>query len=59
MEQLVYSVEDAMRILDISKPYLYRLMQNNEIRSLKVGKRRKFRPEHLTEYVDKQEKKVS
>ena len=44
---------DVAEILNISVPMAYRLMQRNEIRTVRIGKSRRVREEDLSSYIEK------
>ena len=43
---------EVAEILNISVPMTYRLMQRNEIRSVRIGKGRRVRPQDLHQYIE-------
>ena len=43
---------DVAEILNISVPMAYRLMQRNEIRTVKIGKSRRVRGEDLNSFIE-------
>ena len=43
---------DVAEILNISVPMAYRLMQRNEIRTVKIGKSRRVREEDLNSFIE-------
>ena len=47
----VLTVEEACQYLRISKWTLYRLIQRNELTTMKIGKHRRIRRESLEEFV--------
>lgn len=47
------TVDEAARRLRIGRTFLYELIKNGEIVSLKVGKLRRFPPEALQAYVER------
>jgi excisionase family DNA binding protein len=49
----VLSVNEAARVLGIERATLYRLLRAGELESVRVGKRRKFRPEDLDAYLER------
>ena len=49
----VLSVNEAARVLGIERATLYRLLRAGELESVRVGKRQKFRPEDLEEYLER------
>jgi len=44
---------EVAEILNISLPMAYRLMQRNEIRTVRIGKSRRVREEDLFSYIEK------
>ena len=44
--------DDVAEILNISVPMAYRLMQRNEIRTVKIGKSRRVREEDLFSFIE-------
>jgi excisionase family DNA binding protein len=53
MEKLLYTVREAEVLLSLSTTGLYKAIQNGDIASHKVGRRRVFTGEALAEYVHK------
>ena len=49
----VLSVNEAAHILGVQRSTLYRLLRNGELDSVRVGKRRKFRPEDIDAYLER------
>lgn len=39
MEKMTYTVKEAAELLGVSKSFMYKMIQNNEIPVLKLGKR--------------------
>ena len=53
---LACSVEEARHVLGISRETMYRLLNSGEIRSRKIGERRRVIPKAvLREYLDDEE----
>ena len=44
---------EVAEILNVSLPMAYRLMQRNEIRTVRIGKSRRVREEDLFSYIEK------
>lgn len=53
MEKLLYSVGEVMNLLPISSTRLYKAIQNGDIESHKMGRRRVFTEQALINYVAK------
>ena len=51
-ELTLYSVDEAAQILRLSRDYLYKLALRREIGSVKTGRRRCFREEHLKRFIE-------
>ncbi len=49
--RLLFTVNEAARILSLSRPFIYRLIQRGEIASLKVGGLRRIALEDLQKFV--------
>jgi excisionase family DNA binding protein len=49
----VLSINEAADVLGIARATLYRLLRTGELQSVRVGKRRKFRPEDLDAYLER------
>src|ERR1700722_13061491 len=47
------SLEEAVRFLDISKSTFYRLLSQEDIKGVKVGKQWRFRKADLTAYLER------
>jgi len=43
---------DVAKVLNISLPMAYRLIQIGEIRAVQIGKGRRVRPQDLRHYID-------
>lgn len=52
-EKRVYSVDDVMEILDISRSSAYILIKKNFFRSIKVGKQLRIPRASFDEWLDK------
>jgi excisionase family DNA binding protein len=52
MENDLLAMEDAARVLGISKPTLYRLVSQGTVRGLKAGKQWRFRRDDLNAYLE-------
>jgi hypothetical protein len=50
-QKLIYTVEDVLGLIPISRTGLYRLIATQEIASIKHGRRRWFTAEALNSYV--------
>jgi excisionase family DNA binding protein len=50
--QLLYSPEEAARLLSIGRTQLYELMARGELASVKVGRNRKIKAAELRRFVD-------
>src|SRR5690349_12758942 len=47
-------IEEAARVLGVSKPTLYRLVSQGAVRGLKAGKQWRFRREDLRAYLEQE-----
>ena len=52
------SVNEAARVLGVERSTLYRLLRAGELQAVRVGKRRKFRPEDLDAYLERNREPV-
>src|SRR5437764_12637520 len=52
-EDAVLSLEEAVRFLNTSKPTLYRLLRQGDIRALKTGRQWRFRKSDLVAYLQR------
>jgi excisionase family DNA binding protein len=52
--QVLFTVGEAMRLLSISRAFIYRLIQRGELESIKVCGSRRFTWEALCEFVARQ-----
>ncbi len=52
MENDLLPMEEAARVLGVSKPTLYRLISQGTVRGLKAGKQWRFRRDDLTAYLE-------
>lgn len=48
---ILFSPEDVMRLLGLGRSSVFKLMQRQEIRSIKVGRTRKVSARALSDYV--------
>lgn len=53
MEKLLYTVDEALQLIPISKTALYRAISDGEIASHKLNRRRVFTPQALINYKNK------
>lgn len=49
----VLSVNDAARVLGVERSTIYRLLRTGELQAVRVGKRKRFRPEDLDAYLER------
>jgi excisionase family DNA binding protein len=49
----VLSVNEAAHVLGVERSTIYRLLRSGDLQSVRVGKRRKFRPEDLVAYLER------
>jgi excisionase family DNA binding protein len=54
----VLSVNEAARVLGVERSTIYRLLRTGELQAVRVGKRRKFRPEDLDAYLERNRKRA-
>lgn len=59
LDSPLLTVRDLMRVLNLSKMSVYRLLNTGELPSLLVGGLRRVRPEALQEYLAHKEKTSS
>ncbi len=52
--RLLLTVDEAARMLSLSRPFLYRLMQRGEIASIKLGGSRRIELAELQAFVARQ-----
>jgi excisionase family DNA binding protein len=52
-EPLLYTVDDVAQMLSIGRTQVFALVRSGELRSVKIGRSRRFLPEQIQEYVDK------
>jgi excisionase family DNA binding protein len=55
----VLSVNEAARVLGVERSTLYRIIRRGELQAVRVGRRRKFRPEDLDAYLERNRESVS
>lgn len=53
MEQMTYSIDEAARIIGVSKSFMYKLARNNEVPVLKLGKRLVIPKSRFIEFINK------
>lgn len=51
-QQLLITVDEAARRLEISKSMVYKLIRQGRLKTVKVGANRRIKPEALAEYVE-------
>jgi excisionase family DNA binding protein len=49
----VLTVNEAARVLGVERSTVYRLLRAGELEAVRVGKRRRFRPEDLDAYLER------
>jgi excisionase family DNA binding protein len=54
----VLSVNEAAHVLGVERSTIYRLLRSGDLRSVRVGKRQKFRPEDLVAYLEQRREPV-
>jgi excisionase family DNA binding protein len=54
-QKLVYTVEEVMSAVSISRHRLYQAMANNDLRSMKIGRLRRFTAEAVRDFIAKME----
>jgi excisionase family DNA binding protein len=52
-DRLVYSVEEAAKILGISRTFMFQLITTGQIDSFKIGSRRKIHRDAINRYLDR------
>jgi len=50
--KLLYTVEEAARLLSVSVATLYRLMAKGDVRYIKIGRARRIKRDDLVAYVE-------
>jgi len=55
----VLSVNEAARVLGVERSTIYRLLRAGELQAIRVGRRRKFRPEDLDSYLERNRETVA
>jgi excisionase family DNA binding protein len=53
MNALLYTVEEAAQLLNISRWKVFELIRTNELRSVKIGGLRRIPAKAIDEYVDR------
>ncbi|PBC78926.1 excisionase family DNA binding protein [Streptomyces sp. TLI_235] len=51
---VVYTPEEAARVLRISRSKLYQLLADHELGSIKIGRCRRVRPADIEAYIERQ-----
>ena len=59
ISKILYTVEEAMDAVAISRTGLYKAIANNELVSMKIGRKRRFTAKALAEYVSLLERGTS
>lgn len=59
MEKLGYSVQDVCDLSGTGKDLVYREINNGNLKSLKVGRRRIIRPKAAEEWLENLERRTS
>ena len=49
---VTFTFDEVCKILKISRPTMDRILAQKKIKGIKVGKRWRFQPKHLREYLD-------
>lgn len=52
MEKMTYSIKEAAEILGVSKSFMYKLVQGNEIPVIRLGKRLVIPKIRLHEFIN-------
>ena len=50
-EKLAYTVEEAAELLSVSRAHLYRLLDYEELESVRIGRSRRITSTQLRDYV--------
>lgn len=53
MEQMTYSIEEAAKLIGVSKSFMYKLARNQEVPVLKLGKRLVIPRHKFHEFINK------
>jgi excisionase family DNA binding protein len=54
-EKLLYTVEEAVELLSISRAQIYRLMETIEIESITIGRSRRITHSQLVSFIERRE----
>ena len=54
MQALTVSITDAAKALNVSRPTIYKLIQNGKLKTFTIGRRRLVTPEALSDFVKAQ-----
>ncbi len=49
----VLTINEAARVLGVERSTIYRLLRASDLEAVRVGKRRRFRPEDLDAYLER------
>lgn len=52
MEKMTYSIDEAAQILGVSKSFMYKLAQNNEVPVIRLGKRLVIPKSKLHDFIN-------
>ena len=55
MHQLTMSITDAAKALSVSRPTIYKLIQNGKLQTFTIGRRRLVTPEALNKFIQSRE----
>ena len=55
MHALTMSITDAAKALNVSRPTIYKLIQNGTLQTFTIGRRRLVTPEALSNFVKARE----
>ncbi len=58
-EKLLFSIKEVAEILGIGRTTVYRLVENGELKSAKIGSRRVFTRGHLEQFCERLESESS
>jgi excisionase family DNA binding protein len=47
------TINEASRVLRVERSTIYRLLRTGDLQAVRVGKRRRFRPEDLDAYLER------
>lgn len=49
----VLSINEAAAVLGVERSTIYRLLRTGELQAIRVGQRRRFRPEDIDAYLER------